>query len=136
MRAWILGVALAGLTGGGVAFVLAGKRDQSHCGPCIEAKGIAPAAGASEPDDGCCPSCKPTRPTDAADVTDLGALLAESADPSRPRLSFDEPAFAPPATVAVRELAPMPRTLAVAEVCPMPRPMSVTEVAPMPRPAK
>lgn len=137
MRAWILGVALLGVTGGGVAFVLAGKGQQSHCGPCIEANSKT-AADVKPTDDDGCPSCKRTRPTDSADVTDLGALLAGSGDPSRPRLSFDEPPFAPPTASVVRELAPMPHALSVTEICPMPRLTSatITEVAPMPRAVK
>ena len=129
MRTWILGVALAGATSGGVAFVLAGKPDQSHCGPCVE----APPAAAACTEDGC-PSCKVTPPSDAADVTDLSALLATPVDSSRPRVSFDEPPFAQQVKVTVAELAPMPHTFA--EVCPMPRLIAVAEQAPMPRAAK
>lgn len=126
MRTWILGVALAGATGGGVAFVLAGKPDQSHCGPCVEARPAATDCTA----DGC-PSCKVTPPSDAADVTDLSALLATQIDSNRPRVSFDEPPFAHPVKATVAELAPQPR--GVAEECPMPRPVAEMEEAPMPR---
>ena len=128
MRAWILGVALAGATGGGVAFVLAGKAEQSHCGPCVEA---TPATDCG--DDGC-PHCKATPPSDATDVTDVSALLAGSVDATRPRVSFEEPPFARPVTVAGPELAPLPR--GVAEECPMPRPAVAGEEAPMPRAAE
>ena len=127
MRAWILGVALAGATGGGVAFVLAGKPDQSHCGPCVEAK---PANDCAE---GVCPSCKPTPPSDATDLTDVSALLAGSVDTSRPRVSFEEPPFAQPVKVTVAELAPLPRALA--EECPLPR-AATAEEAPLPRTAQ
>ena len=127
MRAWILGVALAGATGGGVALVLAGKPDLSHCGPCAEAR-LATDCG----EDGC-PSCKPTPSSDATDLTDVSALLAGSVDTSRPRVSFEEPPFAQPVKVAVAELAPLPS--APAEECPMPR-LVAGEEAPMPRAAE
>jgi len=127
MRAWILGVALAGATGGGVAFVLAGKPEQFHCGPGVEATLVG------ECTEGVCPSCKPTPPSDATDVTDLSALLASSVDTSRPRVSFDEPPFAHPVKAAVAEVAPQPRGLA--EESPMPR-LASAEQAPMPRVAR
>ncbi len=127
MRAWILGVALAGATGGGVALVLAGKPDQSHCGPCVEAR------SATDCGENGCPSCKPTPPSDATDLTDVSVLLAGSVDTSRPRVSFEEPPFAPLVKLAVAELAPLPRTMA--EECPMPR-LVAGEEAPMPRAAE
>lgn len=127
MRAWILGVALVGATGGGVAIVLAGKDHQSPGGPSAEAKPTETC-----PDTGC-PACKPTPPSDAADVTDLSALFA-TADISRPRVSFEEPPFAPPVKSVAVELAPSPRPVG-AEECPMPRPVTISEEAPMPRTA-
>jgi hypothetical protein len=122
MRAWILGVALTGATGGGVAFVLAGKPEP--CGPSAEATPASPCT------EGGCPSCKASAPTD---VTDLSALLASSVDTSRPQVSFDEPPFAQPVKAVVAEVAPLPR--AAAEEGPMPRRLSGEE-APMPRAAR
>ena len=128
MRTWMLGVALAGATGGGVAFVLAGKTEGTHCGPCVA---VVPANPSECPETGCS-KCKATPASDVIDVTDVSSVFA-AADNSRPFVSFEEPPFAKPVVrLAETEAAPMPR--AVAEVCPMPR--LVGEEAPMPRAAR
>lgn len=121
MKAWILGVALVGATGGGVAFVLASKGDVPACGACPEVKANTGTGTDSQPGD--CPSCKPSRMA-ATDLADVSALLAAADTAGAPRVSFDEPPFAQPARAQQPEVevAPMPRSLPTVEEAPMPRP--------------
>lgn len=108
MKSWILGVALTGMTAGGVTLLAVGANGR-HCGSCVSAPAVVAAqdAAPAEPESLCCdtcPSCKPS-PTRVYDVTDLKVGFQAPAV-EVPFVSFDEP---PLAKSEKCELLPPPR---------------------------